>query len=394
MTIIYILFGVTALLQIINVFIGRRSETWKDSTDLNAIKLKIEGLPGEIARIESSVKTEVAANRKETSDNARAAREEQASSLKTFGELINTSMTTASNHQKEQLGSFNSNLQTLTTSVEEKLKALTTTVDNKLEDANEFNNNNAKDTRKEIKEALDAFKTDFSKSVADYNQMQNDNFHNILRKQSEQNADTSKKLETLRETLEKKIGELQAGNEKKLDEMRATVDEKLQKTLEARLGESFKLVSERLEAVHKGLGDMQQLATGVGDLKKVLTNVKSRGVMGEYQLENILEQLLTIEQYGKNVKTKKDSGAMVEFAVRLPGRSEKKEQPLWLPIDSKFPKEAYENLVDAYESGTPDQIEKCRVEFAKGIKKCATDICSKYIDPPNTTDFAILFLTF
>jgi DNA recombination protein RmuC len=173
--------------------------------------------------------------------------------------------------------------------------------------------------------------------------------------------------------------------------MRATVDEKLQKTLEVRLGESFRQVSERLEAVHKGLGDMQQLATGVGDLKKVLTNVKSRGVLGEYQLENLLEQLFTPDQYSKNVKTKAGSSAMVEFALKLPGKS---DQNLWLPVDSKFPKEDFEHLINAYDSGSTELIEECRKDFVKGIKKSANDICTKYIDPPNTTDFAILFLPF
>jgi DNA recombination protein RmuC len=183
---------------------------------------------------------------------------------------------------------------------------------------------------------------------------------------------------------------MQQSNEQKLEQMRITVDEKLQQTLEARLGESFKLVSERLEAVHKGLGDMQQLATGVGDLKRVLSNVKTRGVLGEYQLENILEQILTPDQYAKNVKTKEGSNALVEFAVKLPGN----DKPLWLPIDSKFPKEDFELLAQAYEHGDAAQIEESRKAFVRGIKKCAADICNRYIDPPNTTDFAILFLPF
>src|SRR6185295_15454812 len=159
------------------------------------------------------------------------------------------------------------------------------------------------------------------------------------------------------------------------------------------LGESFKLVSERLEAVHKGLGDMQQLATGVGDLKRVLTNVKTRGVLGEYQLESVLDQLLTIEQYARNVKTKEGSNALVEFAIKLPGRGDR-EKPMWLPIDSKFPKEDFELLMNAYDQALPDLIEEHRKSFIKGIRKCALDISSKYIDPPNTTDFAILFLPF
>lgn len=393
MTIIYILLSVLILLVIINLVLLLRAKTSNDSSQLEAMKFRLDTLQQELIRVETSVKNEIASNRKETSENSRAAREELGSSLKSFGELINNSMSTGSNLQKEQLESFSSNLQKLTGSIEDKLKGLTDTVDGKLKQANELNTVNAKDTRQEIKLALDSFKTDFSKSVADFNQLQSDNFHALLRKQSDQNTETSAKLDAMRSTVENKITEMQSGNEKKLDEMRATVDEKLQKTLETRLGESFKLVSERLEAVHKGLGDMQQLATGVGDLKKVLTNVKSRGVMGEYQLENILEQLLTIDQYAKNVKTKLESNAMVEFAVKLPGRGDK-DQPVWLPIDSKFPKEAYEILVDAYETGTPEIIEKCRIEFAKGIRKCAVDICNRYIDPPNTTDFAILFLPF
>lgn len=201
------------------------------------------------------------------------------------------------------------------------------------------------------------------------------------------------KLHFLTGSLEKKIADMQTGNEKKLDEMRATVDEKLQKTLEARLGESFRLVSERLEAVHKGLGDMQQLASGVGDLKRVLTNVKTRGVLGEYQLENILEQLLTPDQYARNVKTKTGSNALVEFAVKLPGK-EDKDKIIWLPVDAKFPKEDFELLMDAYDKALPELAEEHRKNFIRGIKKNAADIFSKYIDPPNTTGFAILFLPF
>jgi DNA recombination protein RmuC len=371
--------------QLINL--SRKKEVFDD------LKFKVESLPAEIGRIESSVKTEIASNRRETSDNAKTTREELAGSLKNFGEIISSTMSLSGNLQKEQLASFSLNLNNLTKSIEQKLNDLTSTIDRKLIEANEANANNSKMSRTELKEALETFKQDFSKSVSDFNNVQSDNFHSLLGKQSEQNLITSNKLELMRETVEKKVGEMQIGNEKKLDEMRATVDEKLQKTLENRLGESFKLVSERLEAVHKGLGDMQQLATGVGDLKRVLSNVKTRGVLGEYQLESILEQLLTVEQYGKNIKTKEGSNALVEFAVKLPGR-EDRGKTLWLPIDSKFPKEAFEQLMEAYDSGTPELIDINRKAFSKGIKTCAFDICSKYIDPPNTTDFAILFLPF
>jgi len=252
---------------------------------------------------------------------------------------------------------------------------------------------NAQRIREELAVSLRNFGELITQTMANANTTQKDNFFALLNKQSEQNNNTSLKLDQMRETLERKISDMQSGNERKLDEMRATVDEKLQKTLETRLGESFKLVSERLEAVHKGLGDMQQLATGVGDLKRVLTNVKSRGVLGEYQLESILDQILTLDQYARNVKTKEGSNALVEFAVKLPGR-EDKEKAVWLPIDSKFPKEDFESLMDAYDQAIPELIEEYRKSFVKGIKKCAFDIGSKYIDPPNTTDFAILFLPF
>ena len=240
--------------------------------------------------------------------------------------------------------------------------------------------------RAEASEAANHARAALTESLRLYGETFSTNLYMLTRSVEE-------KLHFLTGSLEKKITDMQSGNEKKLEEMRATVDEKLQKTLETRLGESFKLVSERLEAVHKGLGDMQQLASGVGDLKRVLTNVKTRGVLGEYQLENVLEQLLTPDQYAKNVKTKPGSNALVEFAVKLPGK-EDKDKIVWLPIDAKFPKEDFELLMDAYDKALPELVEEYRKSFIKGIKKNATDIYSKYIDPPNTTDFAILFLPF
>ena len=200
-------------------------------------------------------------------------------------------------------------------------------------------------------------------------------------------------LDKMRETIEKKITSLQEDNAKKLDQMREVVDEKLQTTLEKRLGESFKQVSERLELVHKGLGEMQNLATGVGDLKKVLTNVKSKGVLGEFQLANLLDQLLTPAQYETNVKTKYGSDDSVEFAVKLPGR-EDHSKTVWLPMDAKFPTEDYQSLLDAYEAGDLTAIDASKKAMIAKIKLFAKDISSKYIDPPNTTDFAIMFLPF
>ncbi len=201
------------------------------------------------------------------------------------------------------------------------------------------------------------------------------------------------KMTSFSETLENRLKAIQEDNNLKLEKMRETVDEKLQTTLEKRLGESFKQVSERLELVHKGLGEMQNLAVGVGDIKKVLSNIKTKGVLGEYQLGNILDQLLTADQYSVNVKTKEGSNALVEFAVKLPGR-EDRDKTVWLPLDSKFPTEDYLQLLNAYEEGNPDTVVNARKYLVKKIKDCAKDISDKYLDPPNTTDFGIMFLPF
>jgi DNA recombination protein RmuC len=194
----------------------------------------------------------------------------------------------------------------------------------------------------------------------------------------------------IQETIEKQLVRIRDDNEKQLNAMRHTVDEKLQTTLEKRLGESFKLVSERLELVHKGLGEMQSIASGVGDLKKVLSNVKTRGVLGEYQLGNILEQILTPEQYGKNVATKKGSQAHVEYAIKLPGKSTDEE--VWMPVDSKFPIESYEVLLAAYDKGAPEEVEIAQKVLIRAVEGFAKQISEKYIDPPHTTDFGIMFL--
>lgn len=199
------------------------------------------------------------------------------------------------------------------------------------------------------------------------------------------------KLKEMRETLETKVGQMQQSNEARLDEMRKTVDEKLQKTLDERLSESFKQVSERLEQVHKGLGEMQNLAQDVGGLKKVLSNVKTRGVLGEIQLGSILENILAPEQYRQNVKTKADSNEVVEYAICLPGKDED-GQPVLLPVDAKFPMESYTRLTDAFELADAVALEAARKALEADIRKAAKDISEKYLAPPVTTDFGILFL--
>ena len=200
----------------------------------------------------------------------------------------------------------------------------------------------------------------------------------------------AKNIKDMREVIATQLKDIREDNSSQLEKMRETVDDKLQKTLDKRLGDSFKLVSDRLEMVHKGLGEMQSIASGVGDLKKVLSNVKTRGVLGEYQLENILEQILTPDQYAKNVATKEGSQGHVEFAVKLPGKDS--DKVVWLPIDSKFPIEPYNALNNEYETGDKDSIERARKSLIKSIDSFAKDISDKYIDPPNTTDFAVMFL--
>jgi len=231
-----------------------------------------------------------------------------------------------------------------------------------------------RESRRELQESLRVNRQEMAQSLREFrselNEIQRQKFNELVHKQDE----------------------LVKATEAKLEKMRETVDEKLHKTLEERLGQSFQLVSERLEAVQKGLGEMQTLALGVGDLKKVLTNVKTRGVLGEIALGNILEQLLAPEQYDANVKTKHGSNDHVEFAVRLPGLETGDNQPVYLPIDAKFPQEDYLRLQQAYDDGDAATVEAAGKSLAQSVKKFAKDIHDKYIDPPHTTDFGIMFL--
>jgi len=215
-----------------------------------------------------------------------------------------------------------------------------------------------------------------------------DTLHQTLSTLTESNA---QRMAEVRATLEARIKDLQCDNGNRLEEMRKTVDEKLHATLEQRLGESFRLVSDRLDKVHRGLGEMQQLAIGVGDLKRVLTNVKTRGIWGEVQLEMLLEQMLTPEQYARNVETVPHTGERVEFALRLPGNAEG-GAPVWMPIDAKFPKEQYERLADAAERADVEGVAQAGRELERAVRIAARSIAEKYLSPPLTTDFAILFL--
>jgi len=267
---------------------------------------------------------------------------------------------------------------------------LITTVKNEFSNTRQDSSNDARDLRKEVLDSQKVSNDNVINSIINMTNTQNHNISSVEKRVSELVDSNEKRLDTLRESLENKIKSLQESNEKKLDKMREVVYEKLQSTLEKRLGESFKQVSDNLVAVQQGLGDMKNLATGVGDLKRMLTNVKTRGTWGEYQLGDILEQILTPDQYGKNIQPKPESRAVVEFAIKLPGNSEINE--IYLPIDAKFPQEDYQRLVDATEQGEIGLVEKYKKSLLNSISQSAKEINAKYIEPPYTTDFAILFL--
>jgi len=230
------------------------------------------------------------------------------------------------------------------------------------------------------------------KTISEMGKSQSENFELVAKRIKDLTESNEIRIERVRNTINDKLKSLQEGNEKKLDQMRQTVDEKLQNTLEKRLGESFKLVSERLELVHKGLGEMQNLAAGVGDLKKVLTKGKVRGTWGEAQLGSLLEQFLSPEQFEKNVAVKKSGSERVEYAIKLPGKDKESDKPVYLAIDSKFPQEDYQRLLEAQEQANPELVEEYSKALEIRIKAEAREIRDKYINPPMTTDFAIMFL--
>jgi len=281
--------------------------------------------------------------------------------------------------QKEQLDSFSRSLGELSDKLIKNFDAFKETIQA-----------DAKANRKELNDGLKSFEDRFAESIKDFNEQMRQKFNDLNLQQAELNKQSKESIKEIKETIEKQLVFIREDNTKQLDEMRKTVDEKLQSTLEKRLGESFKQVSERLEEVHKGLGEMKTLATGVGDLKKVLSNVKTRGILGEYQLGNILEQLLAPEQYAENVATKKGSQANVEYAIKLPGKLDEGE--VWLPIDSKFPIENYQLLLEAYEGSDKTLITNAQKVLLRSIESFAKTISEKYLDPPHTTDFGIMFL--
>ncbi|MEW6510283.1 MAG: DNA recombination protein RmuC [Bacteroidota bacterium] len=249
----------------------------------------------------------------------------------------------------------------------------------------------AQQDRQELQGALRNSSDSLQSRLAEIAGLQRAQLDGFARQLESLTQGTELKLERVRELVEQKLGTIQDENSRQLEKMRATVDEKLHATLEQRLGESFRLVSERLEQVQVGLGEMKSLATGVGDLKRVLTNVKARGTWGEVQLGALLDQILTPEQFATNVATRDGSNDRVEFAVKLPGRDDA-QQPVWLPIDAKFPQDDYQRLVEAQDQANPSLVEDSARQLEARIRNEAKSIREKYVDPPRTTDFAIMFL--
>ncbi|RFU46708.1 DNA recombination protein RmuC [Paraburkholderia sp. DHOC27] len=303
--------------------------------------------------------------RSEITETARVSRAELNGGLSTFQQTLTTQFTSMATLQGGKIDGFAQQLVKLTDTNAQQLEAVRHSVQQQAQQA-----------REEQAAALTRFGETLTTQLGQLTEANDRRFAEV------------------RATIEQRLKDIEANNSVKLEEMRRTVDEKLHATLEQRLGESFKQVSERLEQVHRGLGEMQSLAAGVGDLKKVLTNVKTRGTWGEVQLEALLEQLLTADQYAKNIATVPQSNERVEFAIKLPGRREQDGTavPVWLPIDAKFPREDYERLIEAQERADPAAVEEASRALEARIRAEARTISQKYVSPPHTTDFALLFL--
>ncbi len=373
MTLTSIFLVLVIILLIANIILTLRSGRKEAGSELNEIKFSIGSLTQTLKDAENNLKTEFITNRKESADTASVLRTEIVNQLNTFTQTFS-----------EQLG-------ILTRSNEEKLEAIRKTSEEKLLAFQTIIDFNSKESRTELKVNLEAFKTELNDALKDYRERLREQFAEFEKTQQTQSVASTEKLSEIKITLEKSVKSMQDSNELKLEEMRKTVDEKLEKTLETRLTQSFNLVSERLETVHKGLGEMQQLAVGVGDLKKVLSNVKTRGILGEIQLSNILEQLLAPEQYEINAITKKGTNNRVEFAIKIPQQNQD-NKILLMPIDSKFPIEDYYTVLAAYDAGDTNAADAAGRALENAIKKAARDIHEKYIGPPDTTEIGLLFL--
>jgi DNA recombination protein RmuC len=354
--IFYFILLLIIVLIAISVYILKLLLSLKNSNN----DLGFNELKNSLSRFETGFKEDLRINREESIRIAKDNREELNKAIKEFSIELSSRFVELKKEQKEFTELTLFQLEKIAKQVEDKLTSL-------IKESKEDNYQ----MRESITKSIKAFEESFDKNVLSFNTLQKEKFG----------------------LLEQQQIKLIEGTEKKLEEMRLTVDEKLQKTLNERLSQSFELVGKQLESVQKGLGEMHTLAQDVGGLKKVLSNVKTRGGFGEVQLSMLLEQLLAPDQYETNVKIKNNSTESVEFAIKLPARDEENSN-IWLPIDAKFPSEVFEHLQDAYENGDLELVVAARKKLETTIKKMAKDIHDKYIDPPTTTDFAILFLPF
>jgi DNA recombination protein RmuC len=343
-----------------------------------AQKIQMDAFAAQFAASAKGTSDKLDAVALESASHAKGLREEVVGTLTKISESMNTTLKDLSAAEKVQLDAFSAQLAELT-------KATTGSLDAMRVQAS----GSTRELREEIVKTLTGISENTARTMGELGTAQKSQLDAMAAAMNQLSESNAMKLETVRATVETKLKMLQDDNARQLENMRQTVDEKLQGTLEKRLGESFRQVSERLEQVHKGLGEMQTLATGVGDLKKVLTNVKTRGTWGEIQLGALLEQVLSAEQYVRNASTR-DGAERVEFAIKLPGQDG--EAPVLLPIDAKFPVEDYQRLLDAQERADADGIEAAGRQLETRVKACARDIRDKYVNPPVSTDFGILFL--
>lgn len=360
------------LITLIVVFFIYRSI--KNLTD------RVDSMDKNDSIISNIVREELSLSRIETDRIFSGQRKELLDSFEKLSESNSKKISEIGIFQKDQLDTFAKNLSHFSIETNEKFNLLKESFDSGFEKI-----------RIEISNSLKNISESNIKILNEMGKSQTDKLEQVTSNLIKLTDTLDQKFEGLKRIVDERLERIREDNSNKLEQMRQTVDEKLQGTLEKRLGDSFKIVSERLELVHKGLGEMQALANNVGDLKKILSNVKTRGIFGEIQLENLLEQVLVPEQYAKNISTK-NNGERVEFALKLPGKSEDKNDFIWLPIDAKFPIEDYSGLITASESADSSGIEFYGKQLEQKIKAFAKDIYTKYINPPVTTDFGILYL--
>lgn len=352
------------------LFLTKKKDPDSDS-NLEKIAQSVLNFNNSLDRTEKSIRDEFQRNRTETNELSRINRDELTKSLDAFSKQLAINI-------KE---------------LNDSLKAKYDEMRHQQADFSKQTFDNNKTAREEQAAALTSFETKFTENIKTLNELLRQKFGDFAIQQNEINKQTTDNVKEVKTAVEKQLQTIREDNTKQLDEMRRTVDEKLQKTLNDRLIQSFETVGKQLQAVQEGLGEMKNLASDVGGLKKVLSNVKMRGGIGEIQLSMLLEQILAPDQYQANVKTKAGSSDVVEFAIKLPGRDDA-GTPVWLPVDAKFPKDIYEQLQEAYDDGDQSKILLAQKNLESTIKKMARDISDKYLDPPATTDFGIMFLPF